>query len=147
MIPSTFDELKALVGKEFTDSRSPAGNWLHPRIEAFEKGHATISVVVRPEMCNPFRHIHGGMMSLVVDEAIGWAVVSLSSENHYTTVSLNLDFLYAAAEGERIFATATIIRHGKKVINVAVEVFNEKDELICRANSNLVSTNMKIAFT
>ena len=82
MIPSTFEALKALVGKEFADSRSPAGNWLQPRIEAFEKGMAMMSVVIRPEMCNPFRHIHGGMMSLVVDEVIGWAVLSLSSENH-----------------------------------------------------------------
>lgn len=143
----TFDELKNLVGKVFTDSRSPAGNWLHPRIEHFEKGNAAISVVVRPEMCNPYQHIHGGMMSLVIDEAIGWAVVSLSSEIHYTSISLNIDFLYAAAEGERITAKAKIVRHGKKIINAAVEVFNEKDEIICRANSNLAATNMKIAFT
>lgn len=143
----TYDELKQLVGKEFTDSRSPAGNWLRPRIEQFEKGIAAISVIVRPEMCNVYKHIHGGMMSLLVDEAIGWAVVSLNTEQHYTSVSLNIDFLYAAAEGERIKAIAHIIRHGKKVINAAVEVLNAKNQLICRANSNLVATNMKVAFT
>lgn len=143
----TYNELKQLVGKEFTDSRSPAGNWLRPRIEHFEKGIAAISVVVRPEMCNVYQHIHGGMMSLLVDEAIGWAIVSLNIQQHYTSVSLNIDFLYAAAQGERIKAVARIIRHGKKVINTAVEVFNEKNELICRANSNLIATNMKVAFT
>lgn len=143
----TFDEIKSLVGKDFTDSRSPAGNWLHPRIEHFEIGEAAISVVVRREMCNPYNHIHGGMMALIVDESIGWAVVSLTTEQHYTSISLNIDFLYAAAEGERITSRAKIIRHGKKIINAAVEVFNEKSEIICRANSNLAATNMKIAFT
>lgn len=144
---ASFEELKSLVGKEFTDSRSPAGNWLKPKVETVEKGKVAISVVIRKEMCNPFRHIHGGMMSLIVDEAIGWAVISLSPEKHYTSVSLNLDFLYAAAEGERIKAVAKIIRQGKKIINASVEVLNEKQEIICRANSNLVSTTMKIAFT
>lgn len=143
----SFEEIKKLVGSEFTDSRSPAGNWLKPRIERFEKGKAAISVIVREEMCNPYRHIHGGMMSLLVDEAIGWAVVSLSTEQHYTSISLNVDFLYAAAEGERITAYAKIIRHGKKIINATVEVFNDQKEIICRASSNLAATNMKIAFT
>ena len=95
-------------------------------------------------MCNPFGNIHGGMMSLVIDEAIGWAIVSLEAESHYTSINLNIDFLYAAAEGERITAAANIVRHGKKIINAEVHVYNEHGTLISKANSNLVATGMKV---
>ncbi|MFT4062587.1 MAG: PaaI family thioesterase [Edaphocola sp.] len=143
MISRFLQDIQHLVGKEVANSRSPAGNWLRPRLEAAERGKVTMSVLIRREMCNPFGNIHGGMMSLVIDEAIGWAVVSLEADAHYTSVSLNTDFLFAAAEGERIFATAEIIRHGKKIINASVSVHNEKDILLAKAGSNLVVTGMK----
>ena len=136
--------MQLLAGRDIHDSRSPAGNWLRPRLEKIERGYAEISVVIRKEMCNPFGNIHGGMMSLVVDESIGWAVVSLEAEQHYTSVTLNLDFLYAAAEGTRITAVARIVRHGKKVINAEVHVYNENRVLLSKATSNLVATSMKV---
>ena len=68
----------------------------------------------------------------------------LEATAHYTSVSLNLDFLYAAAEGERITAVAEIVRQGKKIINAEVHVFNEKGILLSKATSNLVVTGMPI---
>ncbi len=142
MVGTVLAKLKDRIGQEITDSRSPAGNWLSPKLLAVEQGMATIAVRIRKEMCNPFGNIHGGMMSLIIDEAIGWAVVSLEAESFYTSVSLNVDFLYAAAEGELVRATAKIVRHGKKIINTEVEVFNEKGMLLSKATSNLVTTGM-----
>lgn len=144
MVTNALEIIKGWIGTEVDNSKSPAGNWMKPRIEAAEKGKIALSVVIKREMCNPFGNIHGGMMSLVIDEAIGWAIVSLEAEGHYTSVSLNIDFLYAAAEGERITAHATIIRHGKKIINSEVHVYNEKGVLLSKATSNLVSTGMQV---
>lgn len=147
MIKSNLDQLKALVGQVVKDSRSPAGNWLQPRLEVVEPGKASISIIIRPEMCNPFGNIHGGMMSLLIDECIGWAIVSLQATQHYTSVTLHVDFLYAATEGERIFAETNIVRQGKKIINTETHVYNSKRMLLAKAGSNLVVTNMKIPGT
>lgn len=144
MVTSVLEVIKGMVGTEIEHSRSPAGNWLKPRLESVERGKVTMSVLIRKEMCNPFGNIHGGMMSLVIDEVIGWAMVSLEAASHYTSVSLNMDFLFAAAEGERITAVAEIIRQGKKIINVEVHVYNDKDILLSKATSNLVVTGMTI---
>ncbi len=144
MAAKLLEQLQKMQGTVIDDSRSPAGNWLKPRLEQIEKGKAVMSVLIRREMCNPFGNIHGGMMSLVIDEAIGWAIVSLEAELHYTSVSLHTDFLYAASEGERITAVAEIIRQGKKIINAEVKVFNERSSLLSKATSNLVSTGMQI---
>ena len=82
-------------------------------------------------------------LSMVIDEAIGWAVYSLESEQHYTTLSLNVDFLYAIKEGEKLKAIANVIRAGKKIINVECFVYNDADKLLARGNSNLIATTMK----
>jgi acyl-coenzyme A thioesterase 13 len=136
---------KHFHGHTVTDSRSPAGNWLQFTLEHVERGKAVITLNVRPEMTNPYRHIHGGMMSLVIDEAIGWAVVSLDTDNHYTTLNLNVDFLYAIREGERLRAVAEVVRSGKKIIHVECRVYNMEELLLAKATSNLVVTGMRPA--
>ncbi len=130
-------------GKEVKDSRSPAGNWLGITIECIEKGHAVLTMEVRHEMTNPYGNIHGGMMALVIDEAIGWGVVSMDTENHYTSLTLNLDFLYAIKKGDRLRAESKVLRVGKKIINVECHVYDMEGKILARANSNLIATNME----
>ena len=130
-------------GKEVKDSRSPAGNWLGITLEHIDKGSAVLTMEVRKEMTNPYGNIHGGMMSLVIDEAIGWAVVSLDTEIHYTSLTLNLDFLYAIKEGNRLRAESKVLRVGKKIINVECHVYDMGGNILARANSNLIATNME----
>jgi len=131
------------LGKLVTESRSPAGNWLQLTLDKIERGAAEISLTVRPEMCNPYGNIHGGMMSLVIDEAIGWAVVSLNTDNNYTSLNLNVDFLYAIRQGERLKARSNVIREGKKIIHVECSVYDMQDRLLGKASSNLIVTGMK----
>ena len=131
------------LGKLITESRSPAGNWLQLTLDKIERGAADISLTVRPEMCNPYGNIHGGMMSLVIDEAIGWAVVSLNTDNNYTSLNLNVDFLYAIRQGERLKARSNVIREGKKIIHVECSVYDMQDRLLGKASSNLIVTGMK----
>ena len=130
-------------GKLVTDSRSPAGNWLQFTLDSIEKGKAVISLEVKYDMTNPYRNIHGGMMAAVMDEAIGWAVVSLDAENHYTSLNLNVDFLYAIKQGERLKAIAEVIRAGKKIIHVECRVYDMEERLLGKSTSNLIATSMQ----
>ncbi len=126
------------------DSRSPAGNWLAVTLEHAERGIVTLSVIIKKDMTNPYGNIHGGMMSTFIDETIGWAVVSLEAEFHYTTLNLNVDYLYAAKEGEKMIATATVVREGKKIVHVDCHVRNATGTLLAKATSNLINTSMPI---
>jgi uncharacterized protein (TIGR00369 family) len=136
-------KLKQHVGKQMTISPSEAGNWLAFTLDHIERGTATISLSVRPEMTNPYKHIHGGMMALVIDESIGWAVLSLESDLNYTSLNLNVDFLYAIKMGERLRAKSTVMRAGKKIINVECLVYDMQDRLLAKASSNLINTGMQ----
>jgi len=143
-VTRTLDYIKEnYLGKEVTDSRSAAGNWLAFTLEKIEKGFAVLSLEIRKEMTNPYGNIHGGMMSLVIDEAIGWAIVSQETELHYTSLTLNVDFLYAVKEGERMRAESKVLRMGKKIINVECHVYDMAGRILARANSNLIVTNME----
>lgn len=130
-------------GKKVEGSRSEAGNWMEFTLEHIEKGKAAISLVVKKEMTNPYGNIHGGMMALVMDEVIGWAVVSLDTDNHYTSLNLNVDFLYAVKEGNRLRAESEVIRAGKKIIHVECKVYDHNGVLAGKATSNLIVTGMK----
>jgi uncharacterized protein (TIGR00369 family) len=130
-------------GKLVTEARSPAGNWMGFTLDGVEKGKAIISLDVKKEMTNPYGNIHGGMMSLVIDEVIGWAVVSLDTENYYTSLNLNVDFLYAIKEGERLKAVAQVVRAGKKIIHVECHVYDMQERLLAKAASNLIATSMR----
>jgi uncharacterized protein (TIGR00369 family) len=130
-------------GKLVTDSRSPAGNWLEFTLEKIEKGSAEISLVVKRDMTNPYGNIHGGMMALVMDEVIGWAVISLDTENYYTSLNLNVDFLYAIKEGDRLTARSHVVRAGKKIIHVECAVYNDEQILLGKSTSNLIATSMR----
>jgi uncharacterized protein (TIGR00369 family) len=130
--------------KVITDSRSPAGNWLAVTLVHAERGTVTLSVIIKKDMANPYGNIHGGMMSTFIDETIGWAVVSLEAEHHYTSLNLNVDFLYAAKEGEKMIATAEVIRQGKKIVHVECKVLNTEGTLLAKATSNLINTSMQI---
>ena len=135
------------LGKKVTDSKSPAGNWLEFTLRAIERGSAELEILVRPEMTNPYGNIHGGMMALVIDEAMGWGVASLGSPHHFTSMSLNVDFLYAIASGDILVAKSKVIREGKRIINVDCFVYKQDGRLLARATSNLISTNMNFAST
>jgi uncharacterized protein (TIGR00369 family) len=129
-------------GREVKDSRSQAGNWLQFTLNKIEKGSAELEMTVKNDMTNPYGNIHGGMMSLVIDEAIGWAVVSLDAEIHYTSMNLNVDFLYSIKEGERLVARSHIVRQGKKIVNAECHVYDKQGNLLAKASSNLIATNM-----
>jgi len=132
-------------GKLVTESRSPAGNWLQFTLEHIERGSVTISLEVRKEMTNPYGNIHGGMMALVMDEVIGWAVVSLDMGTGYTSLNLNVDFLYAIKGGDRLRAKSKVIRAGKKIIHVECSIENMEGTLLGKASSNLIVTSMRPA--
>ena len=106
-----------------------------------------MSLNIKKDMTNPYGNIHGGMMSALIDETIGWAVVSLETDYHYTSLNLNVDFLFAAAESEKMIAEARVVRFGKKIIHAECIVRNAARTLLAKATSNLVVTSMLIKNT
>lgn len=131
------------LGRKVTNSPSPAGNWLDFKLLDISDGAAELEILVRPEMTNPYGNIHGGMMALAIDEAMGWAVASLGAQHHFTSMSLNIDFLYAIHGGDTLVAKSRVIREGKRIVNADCFVYNVNGTLLARGSSNLIFTSME----
>ncbi|MBP6455149.1 MAG: PaaI family thioesterase [Chitinophagaceae bacterium] len=144
MIFDTFELIKKYEGKKFDNSLSQAGLWLKYKLEKVEKGYVEVSMQVRQEMGNPMKQLHGGMMSMLIDEISGLSFYTLNKGTFYTTVNLHVDFLYSVAVGDTIFAKAKVLRAGKKIANVECSVYNQKNELLAHSTSNLVNTEKEI---
>lgn len=126
------------LGKEVTDSPSLFMNWLKPTVLVAEPGKLRCSYIVRKEMTNPMQILHGGVTAGIIDDLIGATVYTLGLNSAYTTVNNSIDYFAPAKEGDLIIAETTIIKRGRKIINVQCDVFlPSKNRLIARGTSNM----------
>jgi acyl-coenzyme A thioesterase 13 len=139
-----YEKLKAFEGKKFTESQSAAGQGLQYILEKVTPGSVTLKLTVLESMTNPWKQLHGGIFALIMDEAVGIAFYTVCKGEYYTTVNLNVEHLMSAAIGETLYATGTVIRHGKKIAYTEGSIYNGDNQLICRATSNLVNTGKRI---
>lgn len=131
------------LDREFTASPSPFMLWMKPIVVVAEPGTVTFKYIVREEMSNPIKSLHGGVTAAIADDCIGATLFSLDEEHFYTTINLNVDYFAPAHVGDTILAKTLIIKKGRQFVNVQCEIWNEaQTRLIARAYSNLFKTNV-----
>lgn len=80
-----------------------------------EEGWIRLSFEGKPEFCNPAGFIQGGMLSAMLDDTMGPAVLVMSEGRLYTTtISMTVNFLSPAKPG-LIFAEAKVTQLGKTI--------------------------------
>ncbi len=139
----TVEFFKNQIGKEITQSPSPAGMWLKPVLLEVEEGKLKAEFTVRPEMTNPAGMLHGGMITLISDEITGATIATLEMPDFYPSVNLYTDFLSSAKLGEKVIAEAEIIRKGKNIINTECRIYTSEGRLIAKSQSNNIKSNNK----
>ncbi|WP_029269911.1 PaaI family thioesterase [Flavobacterium sp. KJJ] len=131
------------IDREFTASPSPFMLWMKPIVLAAENGSVTFKYLVREEMSNPIKSLHGGVIAAIADDCIGATLFSSDEENFYTTINLNVDYFAPARVGDIILARTSIIKKGRQFVNAQCEIWNEaQTRLIATAYSNLYKTNV-----
>lgn len=88
-------------------------------VEDARPGWVRLRVDVRDELRNAAgAPVHGGVMSALVDMAVGGALGTLSEDSAggvgQSTLDLNVSFLAAASEGP-VFAEGKILRRGRTI--------------------------------
>jgi uncharacterized protein (TIGR00369 family) len=87
------------------------------------RGAAVAEMTVGRAHLNQRGIVQAGAIVSLADAAAGWASYSAIEHGLFTTIDLNTNLLRAAREGERLRATATPVRLGRKVqvLDVLVE--------------------------
>ena len=90
---------------------------------AWSPGHTCLEVSVAQDHLNKGGAAHGGLMTVLLDGALGGALVStLPVTSWCATTQLTTSFLDAARLGERLVATGRVVRRGRHVAHLAGEV-------------------------
>lgn len=136
---------KTQIGKKIDKTPSAAGNWLAGTLQEIDLHHIKVAYMVRAEMCNPGKILHGGIASLMMDDVIGMGNFVAGSEYLMTSINLTVDFLSAAQIGETLEVTAKLIRSGSNLNHWEAVIRKESGKVVAKASSNLIKTHVKLS--
>lgn len=118
--------MTAIVDKMMeTDAFS---KWLGIKILASAKGSCKLQMQVRPEMCNGFGIIHGGITFSLADSALAFA----SNAHGRLSVALECSISYpnAVNVGDVLTAEATEVSLTNKIGIYNIPVTNQKGDIV-----------------
>jgi uncharacterized protein (TIGR00369 family) len=116
-----------------TFSRVAYAHFLGLKLGEVKTGEATIHLEVRDELKQNQGVVHGGAVASIIDTASAFAVATrLDPGERVTTTDLTIHYLRPITEGELI-ASARIVRAGRRLFVVSVDVCNDKQALLATA--------------
>lgn len=113
-------------------AKDPMATFLGINTDEVNAGYARCSVTIRPEFLNAVERAHGAIVYAVLDQAL--AVAANSTGNVAVSLSVNINYISSAIDGEKIFAEATPVNTGKKVSFWKLEVRGTGDKIIANGN-------------
>ncbi len=100
-----------------------------------EQGRVKIGFEGKPEFCNPAGFIQGGLLSAMLDDTMGPAVLLHTNGAAYTaTISMTVNFLSPARVG-RLIGDAQVTQVGKTVAFVEAKLTDENGTIVATATS------------
>jgi uncharacterized protein (TIGR00369 family) len=128
MVKTALDDFKTppcarLLGWRLLDAR-PQEGWIRIGFEG------------KPDFCNPASFIQGGLLTAMLDDTLGPAVVVMSEGRLYsTTISLTVNFLSPAKPGP-IIGEATVTQLGKTIAFVEGKLMAEDGTVLATATAS-----------
>ena len=117
---------------------SPIMKMLGGRIDSFEEGVSVMSLTLEEKHMNPNGVVHGGVITTLMDEATGHAIVTirgleLMAEAPHATVGMSVSFLSGARVGDELVCEARTLRLGRAMAFAEAEVRRRgSDDLVAK---------------
>ena len=101
-----------------------------------EEGWIKLAFDGKPEFCNPAGFIQGGLLTAMLDDTMGPAVLVMSGGKLYTTtISMTVNFLSPAKPGPLI-AEAKVTQLGKTIAFVESKLMAEDGTVLVTATAS-----------
>jgi uncharacterized protein (TIGR00369 family) len=115
----------------------PAAALLGMQLDDVEPGRAVFSMVSDEVHENPMGTMHGGIVSTLVDTAMGCALSSqLPAADGFTTLELKINFVRAITPATgRIHAEGAVVHSGGRVATTEARVHDDDGTLYAHATS------------
>ncbi|MDD9267918.1 PaaI family thioesterase [Paenibacillus sp. GCM10023248] len=93
-----------------------------------QDGIITIALEAKPHHLNPIGIVHGGVLSSLLDNAMGIVVMMARPEDKIVTTNLNVHFVAPLYEG-RLTVTAELVHQSRKMITAQGRVTDREGNL------------------
>ncbi len=129
--------------KQFLLERIKESNFVtHLGIEAeeYEVGRVLLRLPVKDFMVNPYGVLHGGVMTTLVDTAMGFAAfTTIRLPERVAAGELNINFLRPGKGSKVLYGEGKVYKRGKRLIFCEGIVWDDvSEEPIIRATSIMV---------
>jgi uncharacterized protein (TIGR00369 family) len=129
--PALAENQIARIRETFT--RVPYAHFLGLELGEIRSGEALIHLQVRDEFKQNQGVVHGGVIASLIDTASAFAVTTeLEPGERVTTTDLTIHYLRPVTEGD-LQAKARIVRSGRRLFVISVEVSDSRQALIATA--------------
>ena len=118
-------------------ARPPLAELLDMGIDDVAPGRVVFGLDASERFYNPLGSVHGGIVSTLLDSAMGCAVhTSLPAEYTYTTVELHVNFVKAVrANAGRIRAEGEVITSGRRIATASGRLLGPDGTLYAHATT------------
>ena len=101
------------------------------------KGWARMAFEARPEFLNPAGFVQGGLLTAMLDDSMGPAVLLMTLGRSYTvTINMNVSFLHPARPG-RLIGEAQVVQLGKTIAFVESRLYDAAQRLLATATASV----------
>lgn len=90
----------------------------HLQMELADVGHGTVVFTCRPDEshCNPLGTVHGGLVSTLLDSALGCAAhTTLPAGTGYTSIEITVNYLRPVQIGGLLTCTGRVTKPGRQL--------------------------------
>ena len=101
---------------------------------SFEEGFCRAVLPIQPDFLNPLKALHGGFLYTVADTVGGIAALHPDSDESVTTISGTMNFFLPALNLSELYAEGRVVKDGKRIAFVEVDLLSEKRTLYARGN-------------
>jgi acyl-CoA thioesterase len=128
--------------KDIMLARDQFSAWLGLVIDEVGEGYCRLHYVVRDDMVNGFRNIHGGVLFSAADSAFAFAC---NSHGRITVaLDVSVTFTRPAKVGEVLTVEAKELYLGNKTGLYDIKTTNEKGELVSLFKGTAYRTSLKV---
>lgn len=108
-------------------ARQNAMAFIGAQLTRVEPGHVEIELPYREELTQQHKFFHGGITTMIADSAAGYAAYSMfPADSSVLTVEFKMSLL-APAGGEKLIASAKVVKPGRTLTLCDVEVHAVKE--------------------
>lgn len=100
----------------------------------YQEGYCKAVLPIRQDFLNPNGSLHGGLLYTIADTVGGVAALRPDSGETVTTITGTMQFYRAALNLTKLYAEGRMVKDGKRVAFVEVDLLSEEGTLYARGS-------------